>query len=286
MAEKPLSGINEAYDSLADDYDDKIIRGSVFFRHLYRELNELFQTCICHGHRALDIGCGTGYYSLRLLKMGFEVVGLDISSKSVKLAKLKTKSHGFRQVDFNRADASVLPFNENSFDVVVAMGSVLNHVPAPERMIKEISRVLKPGGLFFTDVDNFTCLDTVYNFINPNASGCTSNRGEILNGLLSGLRKGMTIVWDLGGKPLRIRLFTFSEIQTLMTKFQLAIDKVYGVHIVTSVIPSFVQAHSNSRMLECAVAVLGKIDRILRAHVPFNRFGVSLVLLGHKSRAN
>jgi ubiquinone/menaquinone biosynthesis C-methylase UbiE len=286
MVEKPLGNVSEAYDSLADDYDSKIIRGSIFFRHLYCELNELFNTCACHGHKALDIGCGTGYYSLRLLKMGFDVVGLDISSKSIKLAKLKTESRGFRQIDFNRADATVLPFNENSFDVIVAMGSVLNHVSAPERMIKEISRVLRPGGLFFTDVDNFTCLDTVYNFINPNARGCISKRSAILKGLLSGLRRGMTVVWDLGGKPLRIRLFTFSEIQTLMAKSRLAVDKVYGVHIATLVIPSFVQAQSDSRMLECAVTVLGKIDKFLRARIPFNFFGVSLVLLGHKSSAD
>jgi len=286
MAEKPLGGVSEAYDSFADDYDSKVIRGSIFFRHLYRELNELFHMCVCRGYRALDIGCGTGYYSLRLLKMGFDVVGLDISGKSIKLAKLKTESCGFGHIDFNRADATVLPFNEISFDVVVAMGSVLNHVPAPEQMIREISRVLRPGGLFFTDVDNFTCLDTVYNFINPNAHGCISKRSAILDGLLSGLRRGMTVVWDLGGKPLRIRLFTFSEIQTLMAKYQLTIDKVYGVHIATLVIPSFVQAHSNSRMLECAVTVLGKIDRFLRARIPFNLFGVSLVLLGHKSSAD
>jgi len=282
MAEKPLGGVSEAYDSLADDYDNKVIRGSIFFRHLYRELNELFHTCVCRGYRALDIGCGTGYYSLRLLKMGFDVVGLDISGNSIKLAKLKTKSHGFRHIDFNRADATVLPFNENSFDVVVAMGSVLNHVPAPEQMIREISRVLRPEGLFFTDVDNFTCLDTVYNFINPNANGCISKRSAILDGLLSGLRRGMTVVWDLGGKPLRIRLFTFSEIQKIMVESKLAVDKVYGVHIVTLVVPSFVQARSNSRMLECMVTVLGKIDRFLRARIPFNFFGVSLVLLGHK----
>jgi ubiquinone/menaquinone biosynthesis C-methylase UbiE len=282
MAEKPLGGVSEAYDSLADDYENKVIRGSIFFRHLYRELNELFHMCICRGYRALDIGCGTGYYSLRLLKMGFDVVGLDISGNSIKLAKLKTKSHGFRKIDFNRADATVLPFNENSFDVVVAMGSVLNHVPAPEQMIREISRVLRPGGLFFTDVDNFTCLDTIYNFINPNANGCTSKRSAILGGLLSGLRRGMTVIWNLGGKPLRIRLFTFSEIQKIMVESKLAVDKVYGVHIVTLVVPSFVQARSNSRMLECMVTVLGKIDRFLRARIPFNFFGVSLVLLGHK----
>jgi len=282
MAEKPLCGVSEAYDSLVDDYDNKVIRGSIFFRHLYRELNELFHVCVCRGCRALDIGCGTGYYSVRLLKMGFDVIGLDISGKSIKLAKSKTKSHGFRHIDFNRADATVLPFNENSFDVIVAMGSILNHVAAPEQMIREISRVLKPGGLFFTDVDNFTCLDTVYNFINPNAHGCISKRSAILDGLLSGLRRGMTVIWDLGGKPLRLRLFTFSEIQKIMVESKLAVDKVYGVHIVTLVVPSFVQARSNSRMLECTVTVLGKIDRFLRARIPFNFFGVSLVLLGHK----
>lgn len=93
----------------------------------------------------LDVGCGGGFLSNELAKRGFDVTGVDLSSESLRVARAFDETG---KVKYICADAFNLPFPDNSFDAVSAM-DFLEHVEEPEKIIQEMSRVLKPGGLFF-----------------------------------------------------------------------------------------------------------------------------------------
>ncbi|WP_148882056.1 class I SAM-dependent methyltransferase [Thermococcus aciditolerans] len=88
--------------------------------------------------RALDLGCGTGNYTLELKRMGFDVVGLDASEGMLRVARSK----GLNCV---RGDAYSLPFPDGSFDLVLSV-TMFEFIHEPEKVISEIYRVLRPGG--------------------------------------------------------------------------------------------------------------------------------------------
>jgi SAM-dependent methyltransferase len=96
--------------------------------------------------RSLEIGSGTGYFTLNLLQAGVvtEAVASDISPGM--LARLRANAGRLRlDVDTVRADAESLPFEAQSFDLVFGH-AVLHHIPGLERAFAEFHRVLRPGG--------------------------------------------------------------------------------------------------------------------------------------------
>lgn len=95
--------------------------------------------------QVLDVGCGAGLLSNPMSEWGLEVTGLDASAESLRIAQ-KFDTTG--RVKYVPGDAYALPFADRSFDAVTAM-DFLEHVSEPERVLDEVARVLRPGGLFF-----------------------------------------------------------------------------------------------------------------------------------------
>ena len=96
------------------------------------------------GKKVLDIGCGNGYVLSHYAKEGAQVVGVDVTSTAIRLSAARFRLSALSG-DFMVANAEMLPFASGSFDCVCSMG-VLHHTPAPELAVKEILRVLRPGG--------------------------------------------------------------------------------------------------------------------------------------------
>ena len=110
-----------------------------------------------HCGRILDIGCGAGFLANALSAQGHQVTGIDMSRGSLKVARAQAASDQAASgpsspraapARYRVADAYRLPFRDAVFDAVSAL-DFLEHVTAPERVIAEAARVLKPGGLFF-----------------------------------------------------------------------------------------------------------------------------------------
>lgn len=99
---------------------------------------------VFRGMKILDVGCGTGNFSLKLARKGCQVTGIDLSEKMLSLARKKAKEEGL-PVIFCLMDAADLQFRNETFDGVISMTS-FEFMEEPEKTMKEMLRVLKKGG--------------------------------------------------------------------------------------------------------------------------------------------
>jgi phosphatidylethanolamine/phosphatidyl-N-methylethanolamine N-methyltransferase len=95
--------------------------------------------------RVLEVGVGTGL-SLAMYGRHLEIVGIDLSPEMLDKARARVTAEGLDHVrGLHEMDAGALTFPDGSFDIVVAM-YVLTVVPDPEKVMRELARVCKPGG--------------------------------------------------------------------------------------------------------------------------------------------
>lgn len=96
------------------------------------------------GQRVLDIGCGPGWVSVQYALAGAEVNSVDLTPRAIELTKLHCD---YKKVSVKAkvGSAEQLPFEDNSFDLVVASG-VLHHTPDTQTALREACRVAVPGG--------------------------------------------------------------------------------------------------------------------------------------------
>ena len=103
---------------------------------------------IAPGMKVLDIACGTGLVSFRALESTGDtgyVLGTDLSGKMIELASESAVKKTKGSISFERMDAEELRLSDSEFDVVLcALG--LMYMPGPQRALREMLRVLKPGG--------------------------------------------------------------------------------------------------------------------------------------------
>lgn len=100
------------------------------------------------GERMLEIGPGTGYYSLDIaawLAPGGELQLLDLQQEMLDHTMRRVAERGLGNVVAVRADATALPFDDASFDAAV-LTAVLGEIPDRDAALREIARVLRPGG--------------------------------------------------------------------------------------------------------------------------------------------
>ena len=92
----------------------------------------------------LDVGVGTGFLSIMLAEMGYNVVGIDLTEAMIKIARKKIDDRGLK-IRLELGDAESLSFEDESFDAIVNR-NVLSQLPDPGKALSEWKRVLKPNG--------------------------------------------------------------------------------------------------------------------------------------------
>ncbi|MFH1139353.1 MAG: bifunctional 2-polyprenyl-6-hydroxyphenol methylase/3-demethylubiquinol 3-O-methyltransferase UbiG [Pseudomonadota bacterium] len=125
----------------------------------FRRILEQEGTWGLPGTKILDVGCGGGFLSEEFARNGFSVRGVDPAPESVAAARSHAREAGLA-IEYLVAAGENLPFDDQSFDLA-ACCDVLEHVNDVGRVIGEISRVLKPGGLFVYDTVNRTFLSRI-----------------------------------------------------------------------------------------------------------------------------
>lgn len=105
-----------------------------------------------NGKRMLDVGCGTGFVSSLSHSIFEEVYGVDITPAMLDIAASKFKEQCVKNVTLKQASTDDLPFMDSYFDVAVAYG-FLHHLPSLFSTFSEVYRVLKNGGIFYSDLD-------------------------------------------------------------------------------------------------------------------------------------
>jgi len=92
------------------------------------------------GERALDVGCGTGQFSLRLAEMGLRVDALDASPDMLAVARAKSDAVAWRE-----GSAEALPYDDGAFDLVLSV-TAIEFMADQDRALREMLRVVRPGG--------------------------------------------------------------------------------------------------------------------------------------------
>ena len=139
--------VNRMFDRVASRYDALNSVMTAGLHHRWRE-RAAERTGLQPGDSALDICCGTGDLALELAKLVApegHVVGCDFSEPMLDLAREKAAARGAAAVRFEWADALALPYDGERFDAVT-VGFGVRNLADLDRGLREMARVLKPGG--------------------------------------------------------------------------------------------------------------------------------------------
>ena len=106
------------------------------------------------GKRVVDIGCGGGILADSMARKGANVLGVDLASKALRVAKLHALEAGTPNVEYGEVSAEALAEEmPEQFDVVTCM-EMLEHVPRPESIVRACAKLVKPGGwVFFSTIN-------------------------------------------------------------------------------------------------------------------------------------
>ncbi len=133
-------GRREFFDALGDQWDQ--LR-QVFQDDLQRA--RAIQRLVPRGLRVADVGTGTGILALELARLGAEVVAIDHSRTMLGSAAAKAREASVTGVEFREGDATSLPLAAGEVDAVLAH-MVLHYVASPTLALREMARVVRPGG--------------------------------------------------------------------------------------------------------------------------------------------
>lgn len=106
------------------------------------------------GQQVLDVGCGGGILADAMARKGAQVLGIDLATKSLRVAQLHAMEAGTENIDYQEIAVEDLAAQRPaSFDVVTCM-EMLEHVPDPASVVRALGQLVKPGGWVFLSTLN------------------------------------------------------------------------------------------------------------------------------------
>jgi SAM-dependent methyltransferase len=195
VTEPPPSGLKEAacryFQIHCDSYTERYLvpaAGDVFWPRHRTILHMVEEMGLPPGSRILDLGCGPGFLSFDLAKRGYRGVGIDAAQAMIQRCKVEAAAQGASGLwHYQVGDVELLPFPDESFDAAICAG-VIEYLPGDESLLREVARVLKPGGRFiicFTNKYGYTIsLSSLFGWIKriPGARKAASTIRRVLVG--------------------------------------------------------------------------------------------------------
>ncbi len=154
MVDEQSGKVIAYYRRGATDYDKQY--DSPFFKEIYDKVTWRYvEPYLPQAGVVLDAGGGTGKWSIPIAKRGLNVVLFDISQDMLNVASIKVRENGLESnVSFRKGDVCYLPFDDNSFDFVLAEGDPISYCSNPDLAVAELGRVLKPNRYLSAGVDS------------------------------------------------------------------------------------------------------------------------------------
>ena len=267
------------FDAMAGDYD----RLEPWYEHLYAVLHPLLIASLTppgdgRPRRSLDAGCGTGFQTALLEKLDYESHGVDIAPRLLTVARTRLAASTLAL-----ASIEALPYRDDRFDVVTSCGSTLSFVDAPAAAIRELGRVLRPGGRLFLECEHRFSLDLVWALVSAltgDRLGYGVSPATAWRQLARRPRQAITVQYPGYG---RLRLFTRAELGTMLADAGLRPLRWWGIHSVTNLIPSTVLHRERLGRLTAALyRRLRAIDARISATPLAQRMANSIVVLAEK----
>lgn len=144
---------SNSIDNTRKGFEESFEAGT-FYNKQTQDKTHLEQILNClrinDGMKILDLGTGTGYLAFPIAERysNTEVIGLDIVEQALDRNREKAETEGLKNLQFVNYNGLVFPFVNEAFDMVITRYA-LHHFPAIKDTFREISRVLKPDGIFF-----------------------------------------------------------------------------------------------------------------------------------------
>jgi ubiquinone/menaquinone biosynthesis C-methylase UbiE len=153
-AQRERAQVRKVYEAIADEYDERIPGNGVVDEIFTDSEADFLLGKVRSGDDVLDMGCGTGRFTIPLAERARSVSGLDMSAMMLATARKKLADREL-EAELHQGDMADLPFPDASFDVVVSMLALM-HIPRQDRqqVFGEVARVLRPGGRLLMGVKN------------------------------------------------------------------------------------------------------------------------------------
>ncbi|MBM7584351.1 demethylmenaquinone methyltransferase/2-methoxy-6-polyprenyl-1,4-benzoquinol methylase [Bacillus pakistanensis] len=148
MQQSKEERVHNVFEKIYSNYD-KMNSVISFQQHKRWRKDTMKKMNVMNGARALDVCCGTADWTLSLADAVGEngkVYGLDFSQNMLKIGEEKVKNSHHHNLELIHGNAMELPFKDNTFNYVT-IGFGLRNVPDYLHVLKEMNRVLKPGGM-------------------------------------------------------------------------------------------------------------------------------------------
>ena len=270
--------ITRRFDAMAPEYDVL----EPWYEHLYARLHAILARALAppsdgRRHRALDAGCGHGFQTAILHDLGYETHGVDLAA--ALLAQARRSVPGARLA---RADITALPYPDDRFDVISCCGSTLSFVVDPDLALRELGRVLRPGGRLLLECEHKWSFDLAWatlSALTGDPLGYGTTLGTLARILRRPLRAALALPYPGYGT---LTLFSGRDLRARLARAGLRTERAWGIHALTNLIPSTVL--HRSQLSRPVAALYRRLCALDRACAPA-AFANSLVVLAVKLQA-
>jgi len=257
VLEQEKQTVKEVYNVIAEEYDLRFSAETPSDKRFNEMEMNFILSKLKPEDEVLDLGCGTGRFTVPMAERVQRVTGLDLCPAMIEKAREKTSQRGLR-VEFKEGDMTNLQFADKSFDVVTSMVALM-HIPLDQRqaVFSEAARVLKPGGRMIINVKN-----TAFEGICPVDRFVSVDVTDVEN-------KQLVFTQNRTGKDLTTNWYSFSpeEISRLFSTAGLSV-----VHMRAN-IPIFAWLANEVVQPANIFAILAGLENLLADLPPFNHLG-------------